>query len=142
MLPTLTYLSLALALFQCLIFCDAQFIRPPEIDEDRKSDADLGKNARYNIGYEIQLDWKSTIEGTQLWIMQLNKGSVNGAGSKKLRGRNTSISIFILMTDIYVQSVVPSGKPSTILQGYRRTGRTPCTASHYGKAQTVILLNL
>ncbi|KAF5246918.1 hypothetical protein FAUST_1103 [Fusarium austroamericanum] len=89
MLPTLTYLSLALALFQCLVFCDAQFIRPPEIDEDRKSDTDLGKNVRYDIGYEIQLDWKSTIEGTQLWIMQLNKGSVNGAGSKKLRVSRT-----------------------------------------------------
>ncbi|KAF0644745.1 hypothetical protein FPSE5266_20037 [Fusarium pseudograminearum] len=84
MLPTLTYLGLALALFQCLVFCDAKFIRPPEIDQNRKSDADIGKNTRYNIGYEIQIDWRSTIEGTQLWIMQLNKGTVNGAELRQL----------------------------------------------------------
>ncbi|PTD12475.1 hypothetical protein HYE67_009644 [Fusarium culmorum] len=80
MLPILSYLALALTLtlFPCLACCDAEFVRPPEIEPTREHDWDYANNVRYIIGDEIQISWKSDIPGTELWLVQLKDTSSQG----------------------------------------------------------------
>ncbi|WXC56153.1 hypothetical protein SNK03_002090 [Fusarium graminearum] len=79
MLPILSCLGLALTLFPCLAYCDAEFVRPPEIEPTREHDWDYANNVRYIIGDEIQISWKSDIPNTELWLVQLKDTSTQGA---------------------------------------------------------------
>lgn len=101
MLPILSCLGLALTLFPCLAYCDAEFVRPPEIEPTREHDWDYANNVRYIIGDEIQISWKSDIPNTELWLVQLKDTSTQGAEWMLLDGRKSLISILVLITDIY-----------------------------------------
>ncbi|GKU07494.1 hypothetical protein FLAG1_09296 [Fusarium langsethiae] len=64
---------LVVTLFPYLVHCDAEFIRPPQIDTSREHDWDAGNNIQYSVGNEIQISWKSSVEATELYLVQLGE---------------------------------------------------------------------
>ncbi|RGP72435.1 hypothetical protein FSPOR_2646 [Fusarium sporotrichioides] len=77
MLLLLTTFGITLTIFPYLAYCDAKFTRPPEIYINREHDWDAENNIQYNAGDAVQISWESSVEDTELWLVQVLKQGGN-----------------------------------------------------------------